>query len=180
MNRVLSVSKLRENIRDITDYPVKGNIFKDLSPIYADKVLFEGLVENMCDSILKLRVKFDLIASIESQGFILGGALAQRLRKGFVQVRKGGELPPPVLKKTFVMQYAKNTLEIQRDNNIEGEKVLIVDDAIATGKTAVITKDLIEAVKGEVVAYAFVMEISGYGGLELLKDKKLVVLIDSL
>lgn len=173
-NLTLSLEDLKKKVRLVQDYPKKGIIFKDLGPLYEDPLYFYSVVEHFA---VRIKQVVDIVASTEAQGFILGGALAHRLNSGFVQIRKKGELPGKTKRINFNMQYASTTLEIQEGIFPKNKKVLIFDDAIATGYTAKASKSLIESEGGIVVGFAFVMELDGLGGRNVLGDKNIISLI---
>lgn len=173
-NLILTLEELKKKIRLVQDYPKKGIIFKDLSPLYEDSLYFYSVVEHLA---MRIKQPVNIIASTEAQGFILGGALAHRLGAGFIQIRKKGELPGKTKRIDFNMQYASSTLEIQEGILSKNKRVLIFDDAIATGYTAKASKSLIESEGGLVVGFAFVMELAGLGGRSLLNDNNIISLI---
>lgn len=174
---ILTPDQLKQKIGLIPNYPKEGITFKDLGPLYQDKQSFASLIENLSSRIREEIENFDYVAAMEAQGFILGGALAEHLNKGFIQIRKAGELPGLTRRKNFEMQYATTAIEIQRDIIKPESKVLIFDDAIATGKTAFAAKQLIEEEKGVVSGFVFVMELDGFGGRKLLTNNHIVSLI---
>jgi adenine phosphoribosyltransferase len=173
-NRILTLEDLKKKIRLIPNYPKKGITFKDLGPLYEDSSCFYSVVEHIA---MRIKQPVDIVASTEAQGFILGGALAQRLNSGFVQIRKKGELPGKTRRVDFDMQYASTTLEIQEGIFPKNKKILIFDDAIATGYTARASKSLVESEGGVVVGFAFVMELDGLGGREVLGYSNIISLI---
>lgn len=174
---VLTHDELERKIRLIPNYPREGITFRDLGPIYLDQQGFSSLVELLSGSIEQEIGDFDYIAAMEAQGFIIGGALAQRLHKGFLQIRKDGELPGLTRKVSFSMQYANSALEIQTGIIRPNSRVLIYDDAIATGRTALAARELIEGERGIVAGYVFIMELGGFGGRELLASNKVSSLL---
>jgi len=157
----------RDFIRDIPDYPKPGITFKDITPLLADGDAFGA-----CVSALACHVPSDatLIVGIESRGFLFGAALAQLTGLGFVPVRKPGKLPADVHAIDYELEYGMDRLEIHRDALDHGQKVVLIDDLLATGGTAKATLQLINQLGADVVACLFVIELSFLNGRELLGD----------
>lgn len=162
-------------IRSFPDWPKPGVIFRDIMPLLKDPQALKYAI----DEILKLwkGEEIDLIAGIESRGFIFGALLAQQMQKGFVAIRKEGKLPGQTLKVSYDIEYGSATMEIQKDAVKPGQKVLIVDDLLATGGTAKAAAELIERLGGVVVGFAFVVELLELKGREKLKKYKVTSLI---
>jgi len=161
---------LKKYIRDIPDFPKKGIIFKDITTLLKESKIFKSAID-----ILYKRYKsekIDKVVAIESRGFIFGGALADRLGAGFVPVRKKGKLPAATHAVTYRLEYGTDTLEIHRDAIEKGEKVLLIDDLLATGGTASAVCRLIEDMGGEIVEAAFLIELEFLHGRDKLKDYK--------
>jgi adenine phosphoribosyltransferase len=163
---------LKKFIRDIPDYPQKGIIFRDITPILADKKIFPELVELM--SKAWLGEKPDLVAAIEARGFIPGAAIAVKLNAGFVPIRKVGKLPWKVISESYQLEYGTDQLEVHSDAVEPGQKVLIVDDVLATGGTASAAVRLMRKLGAEVLGVQVLIELSYLGGRERLSDVKLV------
>lgn len=157
----------RDFIRDIPDYPKPGIVFKDITPLLADGDAFGA-----CISALACHVPNDatLIVGVESRGFLFGAALAQLTGLGFVPVRKPGKLPGDVHAIEYELEYGMDRLEIHRDALNHGQKVVLVDDLLATGGTAKATLDLINRLGADVVACLFVIELSFLKGRESLGE----------
>jgi len=157
----------RDFIRDIPDYPKPGITFKDITPLLADGDAFGA-----CVSALACHMPNDasLIVGIESRGFLFGAALAQLTGLGFVPVRKPGKLPADVHSIEYELEYGMDRLEIHRDALDHGQKVVIIDDLLATGGTAKATLELVHQLGAEVVACLFVIELSFLDGRKLLGD----------
>lgn len=157
----------RDFIRDIPDYPKPGIVFKDITPLLADGDAFGA-----CISALACHVPNDatLIVGVESRGFLFGAALAQLTGLGFVPVRKPGKLPADVHAIEYELEYGMDRLEIHRDALNHGQKVVLVDDLLATGGTAKATLDLINRLGADVVACLFVIELSFLKGRESLGE----------
>lgn len=163
----LNAINFRDFIRDIPDYPKPGIVFKDITPLLADGDAFGA-----CVSALACQVPSDatMIVGIESRGFLFGAALAQLTGLGFVPVRKPGKLPADVHAIDYELEYGMDRLEIHRDALNHAQKVVLVDDLLATGGTAKATLELINHLGAEVVACLFVVELSFLDGRKLLGD----------
>jgi adenine phosphoribosyltransferase len=156
---------LRERIRTIPDFPVAGIRFRDITPLLADGAALAQAVREMAEP---WRGRVDVIAAIEARGFILGGALAVELEAGFVPVRKAGKLPTATISVKYTLEYRSDSLQVHEDSIRPGERVLIVDDLIATGGTARAVLELVERLDGRVQGAAFLIELEDLGGRELL------------
>jgi adenine phosphoribosyltransferase len=163
---------LKKYIRDIPDYPQKGIIFRDITPILADKKIFPEVVDLM--SKAWLGEKPDLVAAIEARGFIPGAAMAVKLNAGFVPIRKVGKLPWKVISESYQLEYGTDQLEVHSDAVEPGQKVLIVDDVLATGGTASAAVRLMRKLGAEVLGVQVLIELSYLDGRERLSDVKLV------
>jgi adenine phosphoribosyltransferase len=158
---------LREKVRKIPDFPKKGILFYDLCPILQDPVAFAQVIEEMAGPFE--RKKIEVVVSMESRGFIFGAALASDLGAGFVPVRKPGKLPAKTVREDYDLEYGKDALEIHRDAVNHGQRVLIVDDVLATGGTALATANLLRKLEADIVGASFVMEIGALGGRKKLE-----------
>jgi adenine phosphoribosyltransferase len=167
--------KLSDFIRDIPDFPKPGILFKDITPLLKDAQAFKKTIHLIAREFKGQKI--DYVAGIESRGFIFGVALAAEMGVGFVPVRKKGKLPYKTKQVTYDLEYGQDTLEIHQDAFIKGNKVLIVDDLLATGGTAAATVKLVEDCGAEVVAFACVVELAFLNGREKLKDVSVVSLI---
>jgi len=158
---------LKELIRDIPDFPKPGIVFKDITPILADHdlltIVIDGLTACGADQ------KVTKVAGIDARGFIFGSAVAQRLGAGFVPVRKPGKLPAATVEQSYELEYGTDRLEMHRDAVAAGERVLIIDDLIATGGTARATAGLVESAGGKVAGFGFVVELEFLKGREKLE-----------
>ncbi|MEO6571269.1 MAG: adenine phosphoribosyltransferase [Ilumatobacteraceae bacterium] len=155
-------SWVRDHIRAIADYPQAGVTFRDITPLLGDAAAFGRAVDDLVTRFHDVRV--DRVVGIESRGFILAAPVAYRLRSGFVPVRKAGKLPWAVAREEYDLEYGRDKLEIHRDAIHPGEKILIVDDVLATGGTAAATSRLVETLGGEIVGLGFLIEITDLGG----------------
>lgn len=169
-------SFLKDKIRNIPDFPKKGVVFRDLAPLLEDKEAFKTAVDCLVGEFQEVGV--DKVVGVDARGFILAGAVAYRLNAGMVMVRKKGKLPFETEFKDFDLEYGKATLEIHKDSIEPGEKVLLVDDVLATGGTMEATTKLVEKLQGEIVGIAFLITLDYLSGKERLKDYKLFSLIE--
>ncbi len=158
---------LKSLIRDVPDFPKPGIIFKDITTLLKDPKGFCEAVDVLYEGIKDKGI--DKIVAVESRGFIFAGVLAYKLGCGFVPVRKPGKLPAETIAEEYTLEYGTNTLEIHKDAIAPGEKVLIFDDLLATGGTALATAHLVEGLGGRVVGFQFLIELSFLNGREKLK-----------
>ncbi|MCD6552291.1 adenine phosphoribosyltransferase [Thermotoga sp.] len=149
---------LKQFIRDIPNFPQKGIIFRDITPLLKDSEAFSEAINRMCELVADR--EFDLIVAPEARGFILGAAMAYKLGKGFVPVRKPGKLPYKTVYAEYQLEYGIEQLHIHEDAIEKGQKVLIVDDVLATGGTAEALIRLVKKLGGEISALAFLVELS--------------------
>ncbi|MGN9787585.1 adenine phosphoribosyltransferase [Nonomuraea sp. ZG12] len=152
-----------ERIRDVPDYPQPGVLFKDITPLLGDPVAFAAVV----DELAGLH-EVDKIVGIEARGFILAAPVAYRSGAGFVPVRKKGKLPAATLAESYDLEYGSATIEVHHDAFEPGERVLIIDDVLATGGTAAATVELVRRAGAEVVCFAVLMELAFLKGRERL------------
>lgn len=169
---------LKEYIREIPDFPKKGISYKDITPLLQDPGAMKYAV-NLFMGGLKGE-KIDKVVGIESRGFFFATLLAERLNAGFIPVRKPGKLPYNTHKETYELEYGTDTLEIHEDAIRKGEKVLLHDDVLATGGTALATCKLIEKCGGEIVQCNFLVELGFLKGREKLKNYQVKSLLDYL
>ncbi|MFC2154020.1 adenine phosphoribosyltransferase [Candidatus Altiarchaeota archaeon] len=167
---------LKEKIRSISDFPKEGIVFRDITTLLKDSDALRESIKQMAE--LYRDKEIDLIAAAESRGFIFGTALAVELGVGFVPVRKPGKLPAETLHYEYELEYGKDALEIHRDAINKGDKVLLVDDLLATGGTIAATAEMVEQLGGEVIGMCFLIELSFLGGRSKLKDYDIQSLID--
>jgi len=160
---------LKKYIRSIQDYPKKGILFRDITTLIKDKDAFKICIDQMSTIINKL--DYDKIASIESRGFIFASPLAYNLSKPNILMRKKNKLPAEKYSVDFELEYGKATIEIHKDSIKKGEKVIIIDDLIATGGTAEAAAKLVKKSGGDVAAYIFVINLFDLGGKKLLESK---------
>ena len=161
---------LKEFIRSIPDYPKKGILFRDITTLIKDDKAFAECVDQIVEK--SKNFKFDKIAAIESRGFVFASAVSYILKKPFIMLRKKNKLPAEVHSVDFKLEYGTATIEVHKDSIDRGEKVLIIDDLIATGGTAEAAAKLVEISKGEVAGFIFVINLFDLGGSDnLIKDK---------
>jgi adenine phosphoribosyltransferase len=164
----MEVAELRAKIRDIKDFPTEGILFKDITTLLKDAAAFRDVVDMLAGRYRNERV--DVVVGIESRGFIFGGALAHQLRAGFVPVRKLGKLPAKTIEVEYELEYGRDALAIHEDAIQARQRVLVVDDLLATGGTMAATLRLIEQLGGHVVGVVFMIELAFLHGREKLKN----------
>jgi adenine phosphoribosyltransferase len=155
-------------IRDVPDFPKKGIVFKDITPLLQDPATFAATIDGMAESVSEYA--FDLVCGIESRGFLFGAALAKELGKGFIPIRKPGKLPWRTASESYELEYGKDTIEIHVDAAPGGKRVLMVDDLLATGGTMAAALKLVRKVGGKPVACAFLIELAFLAGRKKLGD----------
>lgn len=162
---------IKSMIRTIPDYPKKNIMFRDITTLLKDAVGFRLMIDELTQRYVKGDIKFDVVVGIESRGFIIGGALAYTLGKGFVPIRKKGKLPGETVKHEYDLEYGTDVIEMHTDALIKGARVLLVDDLLATGGTAVAAAKLVETVGAEIAEMAFVVNLPDIGGYDKLISK---------
>ena len=165
---------LEHSIRTIPDHPKPGILFRDITTLLGDPAAFSAAVDALV-APYSAPAGVAKVAGIEARGFILGGAVAHRLGVGFVPVRKKGKLPHDTVRISYSLEYGTDEIEVHRDAVTRGERVLLVDDLIATGGTAVAAVDLLRSIGAEVVAAAFVIDLPDLGGAARLRAMGLPV-----
>lgn len=170
-----SIEELKRYIRDIPDFPKKGILFRDITPLLMEGEIFKKAIDILVDSLgMK---KIDKIVGIESRGFVLASAIAYRLKTGLILVRKRGKLPYRTISASYGLEYGTDTLEMHEDAITKGMKVIIIDDLLATGGTAKATVELVESLGGTVCNIGFLIELADLKGREQLKGYKIISLI---
>jgi adenine phosphoribosyltransferase len=162
-------------IRDVPDFPKKGILFKDITTLLKDARAFKQSIDQLTEAVWKYQP--DVVIGMESRGFIFAAPIAYQLDAGFVPVRKLGKLPGEVISTEYDLEYGTNTLELHSDAISPGQKVLVVDDLLATGGTVSATIELVERLKGTVVAVAFLVELTALNGRARLENYDIVSLI---
>lgn len=163
-------------IRDVRDFPKEGIVFKDITPVLLDPPAFAEVLERMLAFARKQSV--DLVAGIESRGFIFGAPLALQLGAGFVPIRKLGKLPAETIRADYALEYGTNTVEMHKDAVSAGQRALIVDDLLATGGTAAAAAELVERAGGEVAGICCVVELGFLNGRDALAGYEVCTLIE--
>jgi adenine phosphoribosyltransferase len=158
---------VKDYIRTIVDFPHEGIMFRDVTTLFADARGFRMAIDQLLHPYAGVR--FDKVVGLEARGFILGGAIAHQLSVGFVPVRKKGKLPGAVISEEYTLEYGEAVVEIHDDAIQPGEKILLVDDLLATGGTAEAGLKLIERLGGEVIGCAFIIDLPDLGGRKKLE-----------
>lgn len=166
---------IKSKIRTIPDYPKKGILFRDITTLIKDPVGFRLVIDNFTQRYIKGDVDFDVIVGIESRGFIIGGALSYTLGKGFIPIRKSGKLPAEKITHEYDLEYGTDTIEMHIDSISKGSKVLLVDDLLATGGTALAAAALVEKLGGIITEMAFIVSLPDVGGEKKLTEKGYMV-----
>lgn len=167
---------LKKKIRDIPDFPEKGIIFRDIAPLLEDKEAFAEAIDQLLEIIGQIKV--DKVVGIDARGFILAGILANKLNAGMVMVRKKGKLPFATEALEYDLEYGKAVLEMHNDSIKPGEKVLLVDDVLATGGTMAAAAQLVEKLQGEVIGLIFLIVLGYLPGKEKLRKYHIISLIE--
>jgi len=158
----LSLDDLRAKIREVPDFPKPGILFYDITTLLRDAEAFREVIDRMAEAVKGQRI--DLVVGMESRGFIFAAPLADRLGAGFVPVRKLGKLPAETIEVEYDLEYGTATLEIHRDAISRGQRVLVVDDLLATGGTVLGTIELVRRLGGEIAGLSFMVELTTLGG----------------
>lgn len=162
---------LKEKIRDLHDWPQKGVIFRDITTVLMDPEAFRAAIDALYDQLKDM--DFSKIVAVESRGFIFGATLAYKMGKGFIPVRKPGKLPCETISQSYELEYGTDTIEMHKDAVLEGEKVVILDDLIATGGSAGAAASLVEKAGGSVEALVFLIELEFLNGRDKLPGYKI-------
>jgi adenine phosphoribosyltransferase len=158
-------------IRDVADFPAKGIIFRDITPLLGNALAFTSAVDDMANEFIGKNIKF--VAAVEARGFIFGSAIAERLKAGFIPIRKAGKLPYKTQSYSYSLEYGTDTLQIHQDCLTKGDNVLLVDDLLATGGTMNAAAKLVEQVGGTVVGISFLIELAFLKGRDKLNNYKI-------
>jgi len=161
------IEALAAKIRDIKDFPKKGIVFKDITPLLGDPQTFNMTINLLADRYIGRHI--DRVVGVEARGFILGAALAFKLNAGLILVRKPGKLPAETLKAAYELEYGVDILEVHRDALVPGSQVILIDDVIATGGTICAVIDLVQKMQCDIVEVAFLIELSALGGRKRLQ-----------
>lgn len=169
--------ELRGLIRDVPGFPHEPIIFRDITPLLADGTALTDVIEAFAKVCEAEGIEIDVVAGMEARGFILGAPLATRLGVGFIPLRKAGKLPPPVKRVEYELEYGTAAMELTAGTIAPGSKVLLVDDVLATGGTALAAAHLVETSGAHVAALVFLMELAGLGGREKLDGYQVETLL---
>ncbi len=164
-------------IRDIPNFPIEGVLFKDITPLLRDPAGFRAAIDGLAAELRD--VPADLVVGMESRGFIFAAPLAYALGLGFVPVRRLGKLPAESVRIDYELEYGTNSFEMHRDAVVAGQRVLVVDDVLATGGTVKATISLVEQLGGEVAAVAFLIELPALEGRQHLEGRRVVSLLQA-
>jgi adenine phosphoribosyltransferase len=164
----MDINIIKKTIRDIPDFPQKGILFKDITPVLQDKNVFSYCIDLLAEKVKSVEAEY--ICGMESRGFIFGAALAYKTGHGFVPIRKPGKLPADVFRKEYSLEYGSNILEIHKDAFPAGARVLIIDDLLATGGTAKASAELVEMCHAKVASFLFLVELTFLNGRGALKN----------
>jgi adenine phosphoribosyltransferase len=165
------MEQLKKKIRHVPDFPKKGILFYDITTLLRDPEGFHAVIDSLASPFKDKGI--DIVVGIESRGFIVGAAVADRIGAGFSPVRKPGKLPSTTVRATYDLEYGSDSLEIHDDAVTRGQRVLIVDDLLATGGTAKATLDLVTGLGGQVQALAFLIELVGLSGRDRLEGQQI-------
>lgn len=167
---------LKDYIRSIPDFPTEGIVFRDITTLLKEPTALKAAVDALVEPLAG--EKIDLVVAAEARGFIFGGEVACLLGAGFVPVRKPGKLPAETVERTYELEYGTDTLTVHKDAIKPGDRVLVLDDLLATGGTGKACCELVEDLGGEVVACLFLIELSYLGGRGKLEGRRIISLID--
>lgn len=166
---------LKKFVLDVRDFPKSGVVFKDITPLLNAPAAYEYAIARMADSFRDVSV--DLVLGVESRGFFFGAPLALRMGKGFIPIRKPGKLPRERVTAAYALEYGMDTLEMHRDAVSSGQRVILVDDVLATGGTIRACAQLVRELGGQVVGFCFLMELAFLKGRDTLPGEKVVSLL---
>lgn len=163
------IMRFREMIRDIPDFPKKGILFRDITPLLANGLLYQQSIQTLAEFCTQCQAQ--MVVGPEARGYVIGAPLAVVTGCGFAPVRKKGKLPYKTRSASYALEYGEDTLEIHEDAIMQGQRVLVADDLLATGGTMSATIDLVQQLGGIVVGAAFLIELKELGGRQVLLDK---------
>jgi adenine phosphoribosyltransferase len=164
----MNPDKFEKLIQVWPDFPKNGVMFRDISPLFRDSEALIFVPRVLCESLNN--VKFDVVVGIESRGFVVGSLIAMQLKKGLVLIRKAGKLPGPTVSQSYEVEYGLAEMEVQKDSILPGQKVVIADDVIASGGTAIAAAKLVETLGGIIVGFVFMINLKNLGGASKLTD----------
>lgn len=160
-------------IRDVPDWPQPGILFRDITPLLGNPEAFIAAVDAMAEPFINKNIKY--VAAVEARGFIFGAAMSEKLGAGFIPIRKSGKLPYKTQSYTYDLEYGSDTVQVHEDSLKAGDKVLIVDDLLATGGTMFAAVELIKKIGGDIAGLSFLIELEFLNGREKLKDYEISV-----
>ena len=163
------IRHVQDLIRNYTDFPKQGILFKDINPVFRDGKSLDLLGNHFYDQFQKVEV--DYVAGIEARGFILSTLLGLKFNKGVIMIRKAGKLPGTTIKQSYGIEYGTAVMELQSDSIRKDDRILIADDLLATGGTALAAASLVEELGGKVAGFAFIIELSSLDGGKLLRER---------
>jgi adenine phosphoribosyltransferase len=172
----MTTEELKNKIRNVPDFPIKGVMFRDITTLVNDKAAFKYVVNQLYERYKDKKI--DRVIGIESRGFIFGGALAHSLCCGFVPARKLGKLPYKTIEESYELEYGRTSLQLHIDSINKGDRVIILDDLLATGGTIRATANMVERLGGEIIEIAVVIELSFLKGREKLKNYEVYAIVD--
>jgi adenine phosphoribosyltransferase len=165
----MSPDKFKKLIQVWPDFPKSGVLFRDISPLFRDSEALIFVPRVLSESLKS--IEFDVVVGIESRGFVVGSLIAMQLKKGLVLIRKAGKLPGPTISQSYEVEYGLAEMEVQKDSILPGQKVVIADDVIASGGTAIAAAKLVEGLGGIIVGFVFMINLKNLGGATKLTDK---------
>ena len=172
----MDIDKIKKSIRNVPDFPKSGIQFKDITTLLQDQYAFKEVIEAFYDAFKDQKI--DVIVGIESRGFIFAAPLALQLGCRFVLARKQGKLPSETVTEEYELEYGTDAIEIHTDGINRGDRVIIVDDLLATGGTAKATGSIVKKLKGEIISYAFLIVLNNLNGYKKLKSIPIYNIID--
>jgi len=172
----MELARLESLIRSIPDFPTPGILFRDITPLLKDKDGFKAAIDLLADPYKDKKI--DYVVAIEARGYMLGAPIARELGAGFIPVRKPGKLPYEKINIDYALEYGTNSLEMHKDAITRGQRVIVVDDLLATGGTAAATRTLLEQLGAQIVGFAFLVELTALRGREKLQGVDVRTLIE--
>jgi adenine phosphoribosyltransferase len=172
----MTQDQLKSKIRNVPDFPIKGIMFRDITTLVKDPQAFKYVIDTLADRYRDKKI--DQIVGIESRGFIFGGALAHRLGCGFIPARKPGKLPAETIEESYELEYGRTSLQLHIDSLNKGDRIVIIDDLLATGGTIRATANMVERLGGEILEIAVVVELTFLKGREKLKNYSIYSMVD--
>ena len=167
---------LKDSIRSISDWPIEGVIFRDLTTLMQDPEAYRNACDVFYDRYINLNI--DKVVGIDARGFVFGAVLAYQLNVGFIPVRKKGKLPYKTVSEEYTLEYGKNTVEMHEDSISQGEKVIIIDDLIATGGTIEAAVKLVKKLGGDILECGFIVELPELKGRDKIKDQNIFTICE--